>query len=140
MAAVVTAPPPQCVLCHKDQERKERNKKERLHWILFEIHTFLKVNKISLKPSINSSFIFQEIQKNFICFLHASFRLEISHNNSYNIYLVTDFSHHLLWRPESLRVIRNWFLETIFLLISWNYYLLISFKFSLSSPVASYLN
>ena len=103
-----------------------------LHWILFEIHTFLKVNKISLTPSINSSFIFQEIQKNFICFLHASFRLEISHNNSYKSkskYLVTDFSHHLLWRPESLRVIRNWFLEFFFLLIYWNFFLLTSWNF-----------
>ena len=116
-----------------------------LHWILFEIHTFLKVNKISLTPSINSSFIFQEIQKNFICFLHASFRLEISHNNSYKSkskYLVTDFSHHLLWRPESLRVIRNWFLETIFFIDFLKLFFIdfIQIFFILPCSVASYLN
>ena len=116
-----------------------------LHWILFEIHTFLKVNKISLTPSINSSFIFQEIQKNFICFLRASFRLEISHNNSYKSkskYLVTEFSHHLLWRPESLRVIRNWFLDTFFFIDFLKLFFIdfIQIFFILPCSVASYLN
>ena len=66
-----------------------------LHWILFEIHTFLKVNKISPTPLINFSFIFQEIMRYIKTF--------------YVLYMLQLDLKYLITIPIKVRVSRHWF-------------------------------